>query len=65
MSGGDSSRIGGRVVDACVGLLLAAMALYGAVSILRAIWLSLCIIAFAVCIGAFAWWRIASKFRGW
>lgn len=65
MSGGDPGRIGGRVVDACVGLLLAAMALYGAISILQAIWLYLCIVVLVVGVGAFLWWRISSKYRGW
>lgn len=65
MSGGDPGRIGGRFLDACVGLLLAAMALYGAISILRAIWLYLCIVVLVVGIGALLWWRISSKYRGW
>lgn len=65
MSGGDPSRIGGRFVDACIGVLLATMALYGAVSILRAIWLYLCVIVLVVGIAAFMWWWIARQFRGW
>ena len=46
-------------------MLLAAMALYGAVSILKAIWMYLCIIAFVAGVGAFVWWRISTIFRGW
>ncbi|MGW5309739.1 hypothetical protein ACWEQ0_07665 [Nocardia thailandica] len=65
MSGGDPGRIGSRLLDVCVGLLLAAMALYGAVSILKAIWVHLCIIAFVAGVGAFVWWRISTRFRGW
>ncbi|MBF6188917.1 hypothetical protein [Nocardia farcinica] len=65
MSGGDPGRIGSRLLEACVGLLLAAMALYGAISILRAIWLYLCIVVLVVGVGALMWWRISSKYRGW
>lgn len=65
MSGGDPSRIGDRFLDACVGVLLATMALYGAVSILRAIWLYLCVIVLVAGIATFMWWWIARRFRGW
>ena len=61
----EPERAGSRVVDACVGLLLACMALYGAVAILQAIWIYLCIIAFLVGAGALVWWRIARRYRGW
>lgn len=61
----EPERTGSRVVDACVGFLIATMALYGAVAILRAIWIYLCIIAFLSGMGAFVWWRISSKYRGW
>ncbi|MDQ6525554.1 hypothetical protein RB608_18185 [Nocardioides sp. LHD-245] len=43
----DFSR-GSRFLDTAVGLLLAAMALYGAVLILQAIWAWLCV-GLAVC----------------
>ena len=61
----EPERMGSRFVEACVGLLFAAMALAGAVAILRAIWIYLCVIAFVVGIGAILWWRISSKYRGW
>jgi hypothetical protein len=61
----EPERAGSRLVDACVGLLLAAMALWGAVAIIQAIWIYLCILAAVVGIGALIWWRIASRHRGW
>jgi len=62
---GEPERTGSRLVDACVGLLLAAMALWGAVAIIQAIWVYLCILAAVVGIGALIWWRISSRYRGW
>lgn len=58
-------RTGSRFTDICVGLLLGSMALYGAVAILQAIWIYLCIIAFLIGVGALVWWRISSRYRGW
>ena len=54
----EPERTGSRFTDICVGLLLGCMALYGAVAILRAIWVYLCIIAFLIGVGALVWWRM-------
>lgn len=35
--------VGGRVLNACIAVFVGAMALYGAIYILRAIWVPLCI----------------------
>lgn len=56
---------GSRFIDICLGLLLGCMALYGAVAILRAIWIYLCILAAVVGVGALIWWRISARSRGW
>lgn len=61
----EPERTGSRLVDACLGVLLAAMALWGAVAIIQAIWIYLCILAAVVGIGVLIWWRIASRYRGW
>ena len=56
-------RTGNRAFDACIGTLVAASALYGAVWILSKIWVSLLIIAIvtllvAVTIIAARWWWV-------
>ncbi len=61
----EPERTGSRFTDLCVGLLLACMALYGAVAILQAIWIYLCILAAVIGIGALIWWRISRTYRGW
>lgn len=45
-----------RVLDFCVGTLLAAMALYGAVQVISAIWVPLCITVFVVAVVALIVW---------
>lgn len=46
-----------RVLDLCVGTLLAAMALYGAVEVLKQIWVPLCIALFVVLsVAALVWY---------
>lgn len=48
-----------RLVGACVSVLVGALALYGAVWLLRAIWPELAIVALcgAAIVGAIGWWR--------
>lgn len=48
-----------RLVGACGSLLIGALALYGAVWLLRAIWPELIIVALvsAVIVGLISWWR--------
>jgi hypothetical protein len=56
MSGRDPARLIDRLVGTCFALLLAAMALYGAVQIVRSIWPALAMGAGAVGLGAVIWW---------
>lgn len=56
----DSGAAGSRLLDICLLALLGTMALYGAVVILSAIWIPLCIgmatvAAIALAIGIFRW----------
>lgn len=62
---GEPERSGGRITDLCVGLLLAAMALYGAVAILKAIWIYLCILVAVVAIGVLLVRVLNTRYRGW
>lgn len=57
----DPRRLLDRAVGACAAILVGAMALWGAVEILEAIWLPLCLLAFAVAVGAGVW----LGFRQW
>lgn len=61
----EPERTGHVVKDFCVGLLIAAMALWGAIEIVKAIWVPLCIIVALACIGGVVWWRISARYRGW
>lgn len=62
---GEPERSGSRITDLCVGLLLAAMALNGAVAILKAIWIYLCILVAVVAIGALLIRVLNTRYRGW
>ena len=46
-------------------MLLAAMALSGAVAIVRSIWLFLCIGLAVAVVSALAWRLLSSRYRGW
>lgn len=58
-------RILGTLLDGCVALLLAAMALWGALEIIRAIWVCLCILLAVVGICGLIGWIVLRKFRRW
>lgn len=58
-------RMLGTLLDGCVALLLAAMALWGALEIIRAIWVYLCILLAVVAITAAIGWIIARQLRRW
>lgn len=64
MSGRDDG-LASRVFDVCVGALLAAMALYGAVQILKEIWLPLCIGMAAIFASAGLIWVIRNRLERW
>ncbi|MDX2974384.1 hypothetical protein [Kribbella solani] len=55
----DPQRWLDRLVGTCVSLLMGALALYGAVWLLRQVWTVLLVIAAAigVVVAALAWWR--------
>lgn len=61
----EPEQAGGRFTDLCVGLLLASMALYGAVAIFRSIWIYLCILVAVVGLVALVWRLVATRYRGW
>lgn len=62
----DSPRhIFGTLLDGCVALLLGAMALWGALEIIQAIWVYLCILLAVVAIIAGVAFVIARHFRRW
>ena len=62
---GDPGRIGSRLFDACLMVLLAAMALYGAVVILNAIWIYLCVLGAVIGVGFLIWRIVYTRYRGW
>lgn len=49
------SRLLDRAVAACAAILVGCMALWGAVEILKAIWLPLCLLAFVLVSGVGVW----------
>lgn len=61
----DPTRIGSRLLDVAVGVLLAATALYGAVAIVQSIWVFLCIALAVVAVVWLAAWFFVSRFRRW
>ena len=54
-----------RVFDICVAVLLASMALYGAVQVIRAIWLPLCVGLFVAAAIGGAIWFLVGRSRRW
>ena len=61
----EPERTGSRLFDACVAVLLAAMALYGAVAIIGAIWRPLCIGIAVIGFIAATIWIINGRLRRW
>ncbi|WP_220093637.1 hypothetical protein [Flexivirga caeni] len=53
-----------RLVGACAAILVGAIALWGAVEILKAIWPWLCLLAFVI-VGGFGAWLGIRRWRGW
>jgi uncharacterized protein (DUF983 family) len=62
---GEGDRFASRVFDFCVGLLLAAMALYGAVQVVTAIWVPLCVTLFVIVVITLGVWFFAVRSRRW
>lgn len=61
----DPSGFGNRLLEACLALLMSAMALYGAVVILEAIWVQLCVIATVAAVLGAGGWIVWQRFRRW
>ncbi|MBB2890950.1 hypothetical protein [Flexivirga oryzae] len=60
----DYEGIVSKIARACGAILLGCMALYGAIAILEAIWLPLCILAFVMVTGTALWFGFR-YWRGW
>ncbi|AKU18193.1 hypothetical protein [Luteipulveratus mongoliensis] len=58
------TRLLDRAVGACTAVLIGAMALYGAVQIICAVWVPLCIGALILG-GLGGGWLVARRTRGW
>ena len=58
----EPERTGSRWLDVCVSVLLGAMALYGAVLIVQAIWVWLCIGMAVIASIAAIWWILRTRF---
>jgi len=61
----EPERLTGRLLDVCVGLLLAGLALYGAVYLVLLVWVQLAIIGFVVLIIGITGWLLFARFRRW
>lgn len=62
---GDPGGFGGRLLDTCITVLVAVMALAGAIYILREIWVPLCITIVIVVIVGSTCALVYRRFRGW
>lgn len=62
MSDHDTRALGGRILDLALAIFFAAMALYGAVLIVQAIWVWLCIGAVMVVSMSIIWWILRTRF---
>ena len=61
----EPARLGNRLLDFCLTILLAAMVLWGAVAVLRAIWAWLCVGLAVMGVLALSGWIIWRRFRRW
>ncbi|MEI2671067.1 MAG: hypothetical protein V9G13_08035 [Marmoricola sp.] len=62
MSDNDPRALGGRILDLALAIFFAAMALYGAVLIVQAIWIWLCVGAAVFSSTAAIWWILRTRF---
>ncbi|WP_430333460.1 hypothetical protein [Rhodococcus sp. ACT016] len=62
---GDAGGVGGRLLNACIAVFVGVMALYGAVYILREIWVPLCITLATVAIVGGSAVILYRHFRRW
>jgi len=61
---GDPTKFIDKVISACFTIFLGAMALYGAVKILSAVWVPLCI-GSATLTGLVGVWFVIRRRSGW
>ena len=61
----EPERTGNRLLDICIATLLGAMALYGAVTIIAAIWKPLCLVMAVIGSATAIVWILAGRFRRW
>lgn len=61
----EPERIGRRLIGACIGVFIGAMALYGAVKLIQAVWVWLAVLVFvsAVLVGIVR--LVLARFRRW
>ena len=57
--------VGGRILNACAAIFIGTMALYGAIYILREIWVPLCITLATIAIVGSGAALLYRRFRGW
>lgn len=62
---GDPSGLGGKFLNICISVLIGMMALYGAIYILRDIWVPLCITLATIAIVSGGIALVRRHFRGW
>lgn len=58
----DPRAVGSRLLDLALAVFFASMALYGAVLILQAIWIWLCVGAAVVVSIGMLWWLLRTRF---
>jgi hypothetical protein len=61
----EPGRTGSRLVDACIGVFVASVALYGAVKLIQAVWVWLAVLIFIGAALAGITWVILARFRRW
>jgi hypothetical protein len=61
----DPGGVGGRLLNACLALLIGAMALAGAITILESIWVELCVVVTSILTIAGIGWFIHRRIGRW
>jgi len=61
----EPERLTSRLLDVCIGLLLAGLALYGAVYLVSLVWIQLAVISFVALIIGIISWLLIARYRRW
>lgn len=61
----EPERLTSRLLDVCIGLLLAGLALYGAVYLVSLVWIQLAVIGFVVVVIGLIGWLLLARYRRW